>query len=67
MVSSSVFDALLPLASVAWLLGVATAALGSLVVVAFVAVYLLRNNPQAFLKLRKLRPQPEKPDSKSEE
>ena len=67
MVSSSVFDALLPLASVTWLLGVAAAALGSLVVVAFVAVYLLRNNPQAFLKLRKLRPEPEKRDSKSEE
>ena len=60
---SSPTTAVLGLAS---LLGVAVAALASLAVAAFIAVYLLRNNPDAFLTFRKLRPEPDRDDDPDE-
>ena len=60
---SSFTTAVLGLASV---LGIAVAALASLVVAALVAVYLLRNNPDAFLTFRKLRPEPDRNDDPDE-
>lgn len=48
------------------LLGIVIAALGSLVVVAAIAVYLLQNRPRAFLSFRKLRLEPERDDDREE-
>lgn len=52
----------LPVLSLTYFAGIFIAALASLAVVAYIAVYLIRNNPRAFLKFRKLRPEPEADD-----
>lgn len=51
-----------PLVSLTYLAGVAIAALASLVVAAWIAVYLIRNSPRTFLSFRKLRPEPDEDD-----
>lgn len=51
-----------PLVSLSYLAGIAVAALASLVVAAWIAVYLLRNSPRTFLSFRKLRPEPDEDD-----
>ncbi|MEF8775649.1 MAG: hypothetical protein V5A43_03995 [Haloarculaceae archaeon] len=52
----------LSLLSLVSMLGLLVAAVASLAVVGFIAIYLIRNNPRAFLTVRKLRPEPERRD-----
>jgi hypothetical protein len=57
----------LPVLDLAYFFGIFVAAVASLVVVAFIAVYLVKNNPKAFLKFRKLRPEPKQRDDEPPE
>lgn len=59
--------ATLPVLDLAYFFGIFVAAVASLVVVAFIAVYLVKNNPKAFLTFRKLRPDPEHSDDEPPE